>query len=648
MDYCGNNSEEGIIVAIRMRPLNSKELSSKHGVVWKCLPEYNSITQCSLAGDPLPESTTTFFSFDQVYGTDSNTMEVYDGSTKNIVTSVVKGLNATIFAYGQTSSGKTFTMAGANNGQTPGIIHLALDDIFRMISTSTDRDFLLRVSFLEIYNENLRDLLNPQGTVRIKEDPKKGVFIETTEKIITDFNQIFDCLNNGQKHRVTATTDMNARSSRSHSIFRLVVESKERSVCNGEEDADGGVLVGSLNLVDLAGSESVRHTGATGDRQKEGGKINQSLLALSNVIFALGLNDKGHINFRDSKLTRVLEPSLSGDARMAVVCCCTGAGAYLEETRSTLMFAARAKLVKTKATVNEVLDDRAQIVKLKRELRRLQEEMATGGCSGGIQEIGGSVVDLAVVSQLEQEKKELEEARQRQSEKIERLTQLIVKGGVVGLGPDEERVWQRQTQKKKRVRDTWCPGDFAGKSPALGLFDQLMEEEQQLPSLKLARGLRGSHRMNRISEASCDSLSPRKSFETPFFSRASDGIMDCSTEIAVTKEKFDQLLAQVNSSQQILKAALGVDDDNIEDEHAPFDLTHLVSEVANVLRNSASLPSVTSSNESVEVTQEPLKKVIEDLKKELSEQQFACLIANETLEEERRNLASLKEENLCL
>ncbi|CAM9551285.1 unnamed protein product [Heterosigma akashiwo] len=184
---------------------------------------------------------------------------------------------------------------------------------------------------------------------------------------------IFEALAEGQKHRVTAATDMNAASSRSHTIFRVVVESKACAPAGaeegGEEDVKGGVLVGSLNLVDLAGSESVRLTGARGDRQKEGGKINCSLLALSQVISTLGQGGGGHVNFRDSKLTRVLQPSLSGNARMAVICCATGSAQYLEETRSTLMFAARAKLVKTQARVNEVLDDRAQLKRLKRELK---------------------------------------------------------------------------------------------------------------------------------------------------------------------------------------------------------------------------------------------------------------------------------------
>jgi centromeric protein E len=154
-------------------------------------------------------------------------------------------------------------------------------------------------------------------------------------------------------------------------LFRLVVESKESARAGVE--AEGAVLVASLNLVDLAGSESVRHTGATGQRAKEGGKINQSLLSLSRVIHALS-QPGTHVSFRDSKLTRLLQPSLSGNAKMAVVCCVTPSEKYIEETRSTLQFASRAKLVKTHATVNEVVDDATKLKRLKRELEQLKDK----------------------------------------------------------------------------------------------------------------------------------------------------------------------------------------------------------------------------------------------------------------------------------
>ena len=280
-----------------MRPLNVKE--GGHQRIWKVLPKYASVTQTTPTGQPLPEKVTgrTFFSFDKTFSENSTTKEVYDSTAKNIVSSVANGLNGTVFAYGQTSSGKTFTMQGSGTiaeGSVDGgggIVHMAAADIFQHIQNTPDRIFLVRASFLEIYNEEVRDLLTSANeTLQIREDPSRGVFVKAQEEIVTDFSSLLDILFRGEKSRAFAATAMNERSSRSHTIFRVTIESRqkvneedsrkeddiedEENVENHGED-DGAVLISTLNLVDLAGSESVRHTGATGGRQKEGGMINQ-------------------------------------------------------------------------------------------------------------------------------------------------------------------------------------------------------------------------------------------------------------------------------------------------------------------------------------------------------------------------------------
>jgi len=353
--------------------------------VWRLL-QHNSITQCTSSGEPLPHNRTTHFSFDKTFGERSTTREVYEQTSQGIVSSFVTGINGTIIAYGQTSSGKTFTMQGPGtlqDGSTAtasssaafdngGIVHMAACDIFNHIENEPERIFLVRVSFIEIYNEEVRDLLvsgNSMETAKleIREDKVSGVFVNSNETIITSMDSLMSALFAGEKNRTFAATAINERSSRSHTIFRITVEShlkhakKDGENDDGEDDlvwARGAVRVSTLNLVDLAGSESVRHTGATGDRQKEGGIINKSLLFLSLVIESLG-QKAIHVNFRDSKLTRILQPSLSGNARIAIICCVTPSELYLEETRSTLQFASRAKLVKTKAQVNEIMDDRS-------------------------------------------------------------------------------------------------------------------------------------------------------------------------------------------------------------------------------------------------------------------------------------------------
>jgi Kinesin-like protein len=281
-----------------MRPLNTKE--TKAARVWRVLQKYNSITQTTNEGKPLPERVTgrTFFTFDKTFGEKSTTREVYNDIAQGIVESVVNGLNGTIFAYGQTSSGKTHTMQGCGTiedgqGTGGGVVHMAARDIFSLINNDPDRVFLLRVSFIEIYNEEVRDLLvsGNDKVLKIRRGQYERGLVDATENIVTDFQSLLSTLFAGEKHRAFASTGMNEGSSRSHTIFRITVESRRRKQndANSDDDAsipsddedddedegDGAVRVSTLNLVDLAGSESVRHTGATGDRLKEGAKINQ-------------------------------------------------------------------------------------------------------------------------------------------------------------------------------------------------------------------------------------------------------------------------------------------------------------------------------------------------------------------------------------
>jgi centromeric protein E len=277
-----------------MRPLSQNE--GNHRRVWKVLPKFNAVAQTTVQGQPLAERVTgrSFFNYDQTFGEDTGTRQIYNGMAKGIVASVVSGLNGTIFAYGQTSSGKTYTMQGsgtiqegmAAGGNGGGIVHMAADDIFQHVKSDPSRIFMVRASFLEIYNEKVKDLLTENCNVlQIREDPRRGVFVQSKEEVVTDFESFLAVLFTSEKSRAFALTAMNERSSRSHTILRITIESRKKSAeteeGGGDEEnddsngGDGAVLVSTLNLVDLAGSESVRHTGATGDRQKEGGMINQ-------------------------------------------------------------------------------------------------------------------------------------------------------------------------------------------------------------------------------------------------------------------------------------------------------------------------------------------------------------------------------------
>lgn len=308
----------------------------------------------------------------------------------------------------------------------------------------------------------------PNGNeTQVREDPRKGVYIDAHEETVGDFETVLKILKMGERQRHVGCTEMNSRSSRSHTIFRLVVESQQmydEKVHASQEEVDPSTLVATLNLVDLAGSESVRHTGATGIRQKEGGMINQSLLTLSRVIQTLTQPGNSHVNYRDSKLTRILQPSLSGNARMAIICCATAAEGFLEETRSTFQFASRAKEIKTRAVVNEIVDDKTQIRRMSAELAALkrqhaeQQQQAAAAGQGN-----GDNGNVELVESLRQEKAE-------QAEKIDRLKKLLLNIAPAAVVHEEEGEpllnfhvdVSPRVRRGKRSRETWCPGGSAG------------------------------------------------------------------------------------------------------------------------------------------------------------------------------------------
>ncbi|KAL7569989.1 hypothetical protein ACA910_017038 [Epithemia clementina (nom. ined.)] len=473
------STEEGIRVAVRMRPLNDTE--EHHKRVWEVFPQYSSVTQTTPEGRPLREKLIgrTFFTFDRTFSESNETRDVYSSMAKGIVRSVVAGLNGVIFTYGQTSSGKTYTMQGAGKpGKDEGILQMAASDIFRLIEKTEERLFLVRVSFLEIYNEEIRDLLakGKEEKLAVREDPQRGFFVPSREEIVINMSALQNVLFQGNRKRSIAATAMNERSSRSHTVFRITVESRARDQvdCGTEQvnspckSANGrnndAILVSTLDLVDLAGSESVRHTGAKGDRQKEGGMINQSLLTLSRVIVALGSSNRTHINFRDSKLTRILQPSLSGNARMAVICCATPSELYLEETRSTLAFAARAKLVTTNPIVNEVLDDRSMI-------RRLQKELIDARRKAGQREVLERRAAWA---------DSLARATEGKMGKLHRVHAYLINSGILSFKSD--------THEKKRVKRRYS--DSADLEPiSLSELENLPKETPQTltPGRKRAR-----------------------------------------------------------------------------------------------------------------------------------------------------------------
>ncbi|KAK7321625.1 hypothetical protein VNO77_32451 [Canavalia gladiata] len=363
---------EKICVAVRLRPPVSAE-DSINGTFWKV--EDNRISLHKIHGTPLSSSS---YAFDHIFDESSNNSSVYHLLTKDIIHAALDGFNGTAFAYGQTSSGKTFTMNGSETD--PGVIPRAVRDIFAKIETMSDREFLIRVSYMEIYNEEINDLLVVENQkLPIHESLERGVFVAgLREEIVNNAEQVLNLIQAGEVNRHFGETNMNVRSSRSHTIFRMVIESKGKdSESSNDCSISDVVRVSVLNLVDLAGSERIAKTGADGVRLKEGKYINKSLMVLGNVINKLsdGSKQRGHIPYRDSKLTRILQPALGGNAKTSIICTIAPEEIHIEESRGTLQFASRAKRITNCVQVNEILTDAALLKRQQLEIEELRKKL---------------------------------------------------------------------------------------------------------------------------------------------------------------------------------------------------------------------------------------------------------------------------------
>ncbi|KAM6954175.1 kinesin-like protein KIF3C [Aplochiton taeniatus] len=367
-------SSESVKVVVRCRPLNRKEEAVAGGVIVDMDVRLGQVVLRNPRAPPSEPQKT--FTFDAVYNGDSKQRDLYDESVRPLIDSVLAGFNGTIFAYGQTGTGKTYTMQGAwLDPEKRGVIPNAFDHIFTHISCSqSDRQYLVRASYLEIYREEVRDLLDPNhGTARaldLRESPESGVYVrDLTSCVCKSVKEIEEVMNVGNQARAVGATDMNEHSSRSHALFLITVECSQPG-----PDGRKHIRVGRLNLVDLAGSERQAKTGVRGERLKEAAKINLSLSALGNVISALADGRSSHVPYRDSKLTRLLQDSLGGNARTVMVATLGPAPQHYEETLTTLRYANRAKNIQNQPRVNEDPKD-ALLREFQREIARLKAQL---------------------------------------------------------------------------------------------------------------------------------------------------------------------------------------------------------------------------------------------------------------------------------
>jgi len=362
-------AEDSIKVVCRFRPLNDAEEKAGSKFIAKFTDE-----NCIAIGGKV-------YVFDKVFKPNATQEKVYDDAAKSIVKDVLNGYNGTIFAYGQTSSGKTHTMEGVMaDPQKQGIIPRIVQDIFNHIySMDENLEFHLKCSYFEIYLDKIRDLLDvTKVNLSVHEDKNRIPYVKgATERFVSSPDEVFEVIEEGKANRHIAVTNMNEHSSRSHSVFLINV--KQENLENQKK------LSGKLYLVDLAGSEKVSKTGAEGQVLDEAKNINKSLSALGNVISALAEGVKSHIPYRDSKLTRILQESLGGNARTTIIICCSPASFNESETKSTLDFGRRAKTIKNVVTVNEELTaeewkrryerEKEKVMRLRGKLEKAEDEL---------------------------------------------------------------------------------------------------------------------------------------------------------------------------------------------------------------------------------------------------------------------------------
>ena len=351
------NRNDQVRVVARIRPINGADENNYWNISGK---------DCAISDDK------NTFKFDNVYHGSQSTKHIYDDSIRDMIPDIVKnGINGIIMAYGQTSSGKTYTMQGKSDGSKPGIVQLVADQIFSEIANTPENRFTIQVSCFEVYNEQIRDLLdidNP-GDLKINRKNPLRPYVQSFDYLVSSRDELVGYLLEGNKNRAVDSTCVNGHSSRSHCISRIVIENQ----------SEEGVLQSELTLVDLAGSESSKYMDVIPlqKTQREGSNINKSLLALSNVINCLEDEKKTVITYRDSKLTAALQYSLNRNAKLYIICCAKPTKKFATETRNTFRFAEKAQKVKVAVKSNTVKDsDESIILFLRTELKKCRERLS--------------------------------------------------------------------------------------------------------------------------------------------------------------------------------------------------------------------------------------------------------------------------------
>ncbi|RIB28012.1 P-loop containing nucleoside triphosphate hydrolase protein [Gigaspora rosea] len=526
------SNRQNVRVTVRVRPPNAVEMSRGETEIWEV---DSAIGKVSLQ----PDFTERYrkqmseYYYDEVF-TGSDNKLLFERGVRETVSFF--GNKGTVFAYGQTSSGKTFT----GSESQPGVIPQAVDAVFEYIKENKEKEFLLRVSYMEIYNETVRDLLCPEtDDLRIHEDKRRGVYVSPLKEVVVSTpKQVMKEILKGEANRHMSSTDWNERSSRSHTVFQMVVEStakgslpprSSRFSTLGQKQS-ASVSLSVLNLIDLAGSEKAA---SSADRRKEGAFINKS----------------GHIPYRDSKLTRILQNSLSGNARVAVICTISPSVINHEESQNTLKFASRIKKVVTRAQTNAVMDDKALLQKYRIEIEELKAKLERTN------ETNNKEKESELSQMLQQEKAKHEEemmeaqlVRTALKERIDHLTKLILTNSSFSANA------QQPTATRKPVVDHTSSG---------GQVSEFVQLESQIEAKNVTINLLKSdvESKNQMINKLTEQLKAANE-------KAEKSIRELNNRLKAKDEELKNLRNENRELKTVIEEQLGNEDDGNANGHS--------------------------------------------------------------------------------
>ncbi|XP_039611630.1 kinesin-like protein KIF17 isoform X1 [Polypterus senegalus] len=494
---------ESVKVIVRCRPLNEREKSLNCKIV---VSMDSARCQCFIQKPGASEEPPKQFTFDGTYFVEDQTEQMYNEVAYPLVEGVTQGYNGTIFAYGQTGSGKSFTMQGIPSPSSQrGVIPRAFEHIFESIQCAENTKFLVRASYLEIYNEEIRDLLgqDTKQKLELKEHPEQGVYVRgLSHHTVHSVRECEVIMEQGWKNRSVGYTLMNKDSSRSHSIFTVHLE-----ICSTDPSGKDHLRAGKLNLVDLAGSERQSKTGATGERLREATKINLSLSALGNVISALVDGHSRHVPYRDSKLTRLLQDSLGGNTRTLMVGCLSPADNNYEESLSTLRYANRAKSIQNKPRVNEDPKD-ALLREYQEEIKKLRALLSGQLGDGTLAALPSQVIGAAPTGPPQEAlsvdlEAERECIRQEYEKKLSRMqaeyeaeqeSKVKLQEEMASLQRSYEKKLSQLEDRYIMGKDTSAPEPELPPRPGTAAPTEVTGVEQALGRLLVEQHIKGGHK----------------------------------------------------------------------------------------------------------------------------------------------------------